>query len=117
MASYLQFAAPDGSAILVEVDVEETWTTRGGVVKASLKDRAHGAIAEAQDAFEAALQRAIRFNAGAMIEAIDGLDRRPDEVELAFGLKATGEAGNFAVAKAGGEANYAVKLTWKRSER
>jgi hypothetical protein len=117
MASYLRFTAPDGGAILVEVEGVETGPTPGGVVKAGLKDRAQGAVAEAQDAFEAALQRAIRFNAGAMIEAVDALDHRPDEVELAFGLKATGEAGNFAVAKAGGEANYAVKLTWKQGEQ
>jgi hypothetical protein len=35
---------------------------------------------------------------------------RADEVSVKFGLKATGEAGNFAVGKVGVEANYEVKL-------
>ena len=36
---------------------------------------------------------------------------------MTFSLKATGEVGNFAVAKAGAEANYTVKLTWKRERK
>ena len=40
----------------------------------------------------------------------------PDEVEVTFGLKAAGEAGNFAVAKVGAEASYTVTLKWKREE-
>jgi len=39
-----------------------------------------------------------------------------DEVKVTFGLQATGEVGNFAVAKVGTEASYTVKLTWKREE-
>jgi hypothetical protein len=34
-------------------------------------------------------------------------------LEISFSLKATGELGNVAVGKAGGEANYNVKLVWK----
>ena len=37
---------------------------------------------------------------------------RADEVEVSFGLKAVGEAGNFAIGKVGMEANYVVKLKW-----
>jgi hypothetical protein len=117
MVSYIRFTASDGRTVLVEVEGAETASAPGGVVKAGLKDRAQGAMAETQDAFEAALQRAIRFNAQAVIKAVDGMDHRPDEVEVSFGLEATREAGNFAVAKAGGEANYAVKLAWKRGDR
>ena len=40
----------------------------------------------------------------------------PDEVEVTFGLKATGEVGNFAMAKVGTEASCTVTLTWKRKE-
>ncbi len=42
----------------------------------------------------------------------------PAEAEIAFSLKATGEAGYAAaaVAKAGGEATYTVTLTWRREE-
>jgi len=33
-------------------------------------------------------------------------------VELSFGLKATGELGNIAIAKASGEANFTIRLLW-----
>jgi NTP-dependent ternary system trypsin peptidase co-occuring protein len=38
---------------------------------------------------------------------------KPEEVELTFGLKATGEAGNIAVAKVGGEATFEIRLLWR----
>ena len=38
---------------------------------------------------------------------------RPDEVELKFGIKVSGGA-SWLVAKAAGEANFEVVLTWKR---
>jgi len=43
-------------------------------------------------------------------------DVQADEVEVKFGLKATGEVGNnmFAIGKAGMEANYEVTLKWKK---
>jgi hypothetical protein len=58
----------------------------------------------------------VRENAQALIDKVKQLSDPPDEVEVAFGLKATGELGNLAVAKVGAEANYTVKLTWKREE-
>ena len=43
-------------------------------------------------------------------------DLRADEVEVTFGLKTTGEAGNFAVGQVGAEANYTITLKWKNNE-
>lgn len=40
----------------------------------------------------------------------------PDQVELRFGVKASGGA-NWLVAKAVGEANFEVTLTWSRMPR
>ncbi len=39
----------------------------------------------------------------------------PDEIEVKFGVKASGEAG-WLVAKAAGEGNFEVTLTWCRRE-
>ena len=58
----------------------------------------------------------IRQNAQIIIGKVRDLADPPDEMEVTFGLKAAGELGNFAVAKASAEANYAVKMTWKREE-
>ena len=42
-------------------------------------------------------------------------EARPDEIEVKFGIKASGEA-SWLVAKAAGEANFEVTLTWSRRE-
>ena len=54
---------------------------------------------------------------GAIIDKVKGLSDPPDEIEVTFGLKAGGELGNFAIAKASAEANYTVKMTWQREEK
>lgn len=114
MIHYIQFTAEDGSAILVEVEEAETYES--GVVKAGLRGAVQEAIAQAQTTFEDGLEVVSR-NAAAFIKKVRGLSDPPDEVEVTFGLKATGEAGNFAVAKVGAEANYTVTLKWKREAK
>lgn len=113
MAQYIQFQSEDGSTILVEVE-EEAY--QPGVVKAGLKEKAGEAVSQARAGFEEGLE-IVRHNAAAFIKKVRGLSDPPDEVEITFGLKATGELGNFAVARAGAEANYTVKLTWKREKQ
>ncbi len=113
MAHYIQFSAPEGGSLLVEVDTDEV-VTPPGVVKAGLVgDAVATTISRAQETFEAALERAIKFNVEAFYQAIQALSKPPNEIEITFGLKATGEAGNVAVVKASGEVNYTVKLAWK----
>jgi hypothetical protein len=43
-------------------------------------------------------------------------EARPDQIEVKFGVKASGEA-KWLVAKAAGEANFEVTLTWSRHGR
>ena len=120
MARYIQFMTSDGSPILVEVDEAEVAPQRG-VVKAGLKERvqdtAGAAVAMAQAAFEEALERVVRHNAQAFIQSVRSIPAPPSEVEITFGLKVTGEVGNVAICKAGGEANYTVKLSWKQKAK
>jgi hypothetical protein len=59
----------------------------------------------------------VRYNAQALIQAVQSLPTPPTEVEITFGIKATGEVGNVAVAKAGGESNYTIKLVWKSQSK
>lgn len=113
MTDYIQFTTEDGATIMVEAAEEET--VQPGVVKAGLKEEAEKAVVKAQASFEQGLE-IVRYNAGAFLKEVRSLPDPPDEMEVAFGLKATGEVGNFAVAKAGAEANYTVKLTWKREK-
>jgi hypothetical protein len=112
MARYIRFLTADGHEILVEVERDEV-SPSSGVVKAGLKDRVEDAVGVAQATYEAALERIIHHSVNAFIQSVRGLPHPPTEVEVTFGIKATGEAGNVAVGKVGGEANFAVKLAWK----
>jgi len=115
MTDYIQFTTEDGTTILVEAAAEAD-AYRSGVVRAGLKDKAGETIAQAKASFEEGLE-VIRHNARAFIKKVRDLPDPPDEMEVTFGLKATGEVGNFAVAKVGTEASYTVNLTWKREEK
>lgn len=112
MTSYIQFTTADQSTILVEVEDEEVYSPPG-VEKAGLGDRLNDGVIAAQRTFEEAVQKTIKNNVEAFVTSVQSLSTPPTEVEITFGLKVTGEVGNVAVGKAGGEVNYSVKLAWK----
>ena len=116
MPQYIRFDAAGGNAVLVEVEGEEA-SSEHGVVKAGLKDKMKEAVVLAQSTFEDALRRAVQCNAEAFRHAVKGLEEPPDEAEMTFSLKATGELGNVAVGKLGAGANYTIKLVWKAASR
>ncbi len=111
MSRYIKFALPDGSTVVMETD--EPGASERGVVKAT---RGVGDVAkQATETFEQAAETA-RKAALVILEKLRGLSDAPDEIEVTFGLKASGELGSLVVAKAGVEASYSVKLTWKKPE-
>lgn len=115
MSRYIQFTDQDGSTLLVETDEAEVYSEEG-TVKAGLNEEVGKAITAAQTSFEQAVDHMIQYNAKAFLQAIRNLSQQdsPESLEVTFGLKVTGEVGNAAIAKGTGEANYTVKLTWKR---
>jgi Trypsin-co-occurring domain 1 len=112
VADYIQFTSTDGNKLLVEVEEGEV-SSQKGVQKAGLREMASKTVAEAQTSFE----NAIQYNAQVFLQSVLGMPILPGEAEITFGLKITGEVGNVAVAKAGGEANYTIRLTWKRETK
>ena len=106
MKTYIQFELEDSSTLLVETDEQPEET--GGTTKIGLADGAI-IINSANQKFEKALT-GVKQSAKILRQQL--MDLRADEVEVTFGLKAIGEAGNFAVGKVGVEANYTVKLKW-----
>lgn len=112
MPGYLQFDTEDGSFILVETEVEEISPPQG-TQKAGLKEKVHAAVAVAQETFERAFMQVLRCNARVLVSVIKSLEDPPQEAEITFGLKATGEVGNFVITKATGEMNYGIKLVWR----
>jgi len=107
MKQLIEFPLQDGGAVLVQVDEP----LPGGVVKAA---RPGEVIKKAGQTFEQALDK-IKPAASVIISRLRGLADPPDEIEVEFGLTLSAETGAF-VAAAGAEANYTVKLTWKRGE-
>jgi len=119
MSRYIKYQTADGGTVLVEVEGEaEAAIPKGGVVRAGrVGEAVQDAVEEVQTRFEDAME-VVRRNAQTIIGKVkEGLTDPPDEVEVTFGLKAAGELGNFAVAKASAEANYTVKMTWKQEEK
>jgi hypothetical protein len=107
MSRYVQFTLPDGSTIVIESDERETGVRKAGA----------GEVAErARETFEQAAENARKAALVILDKVRSGLADKPDEVEITFGLKASGELGSLVVAKAGVEASYSVKLTWKKAE-
>ena len=112
MARYLRYLTSDGDVVLVEVE-SEAIAPQEGVVKAGrIAEKVQDTVEDVQTKFEEAMN-AVRQNAQVIIGKVKAIPDRPDEVEVTFGLKATGELGNFAVAKVGAEANYTITMTWK----
>ena len=109
MTQYIQFEAGQDKSLLVEIGREE----EPGMIKAGLGDKVRDAVVAAGTSMHDALVHVIQANARLFIDAAQGLERPPTEMELSFALKATGEIGSFAVAKAGGEANYSVRFLWQ----
>jgi hypothetical protein len=113
MNYFLEYSTPTGT-VLVEVDFQAASSDR--VEKAgSGAGRATALITKAQYQFDSALS-VVREAATALVSQIDLMSDRPSQVEVTFGLKATGEGGIFAIAKVGGEVNFSVTLSWSRAE-
>jgi hypothetical protein len=121
MTRYLRFTSGEGEAadVLVEVDAAGDLPVAGeqnAGLRQWARDQADEAVAAAQSGFEEAVRRAVSVNARAFLAAADALDTPPAEMEITFGLKVTGEAGNLAVRKVAGESNYQVRMVWRRPD-
>lgn len=108
VATYIEYELEDGSTLLVEIKEQE-----GGVQKAA-RGQDGNVIIKASQKFQAALA-SVKQSAATLRQELDEL--KADEVEVKFGLKTTGELGNFAIGKVGVEANYEVTLKWSNKPK
>ena len=77
-------------------------------------ERARGVAEVSTEDLAGRVREAIGPIVGAARLLLDGLKAvSPDELELTFGVKATGKV-NWVVAKAETEGNFGVKLVWKK---
>jgi len=107
MSTFVEFAMPDGSSVILECDESDEQLVKAGM----------GKINTSKEKFEDAIDKARKSGFLILKKIREGLTDTPDEVELTFGLKASGELGNLVIAKTSLEANYTVKLTWTKEKR
>lgn len=120
MPDYIEFPLESGGTVLIEVEEASTRTTNGGGAMGGLEPVSRGdgqaakVVQRVDRTFDTAVD-SVRDAANTILTKLKSLTDSPDEIEVTFGLKASGElGGSFVVAKAGLEANYSVKLKWTR---
>ena len=106
MKRLVDFPLEDGNHMLVEIEE----TDQGGLVQASLSET----IVKAQQTLEKSLEK-VKPAAKYIIQQLRELHDEPNEVEVAFGLKLSADAG-AVLASASAEANYTVKLKWVKEK-
>lgn len=92
----VRYETDDGTVVVFEIDPPQGYRPAGAGDE--LAGRVRAAVGPAVDA------------ARVVIEKVK--EAAPDEVEVKFGIKVSGEA-NWWVAKAATEGNFEVTLTWK----
>jgi hypothetical protein len=113
MTKYVEFPLEDGGAILIETP-DEPARPGSGFVRAGVGEAAAEWANKAQKTFDQSLT-GVRSSAEKLVKHLSALG--PDEMEVSFSLKATGElGGNLAIAKTGAEANYNVLLRWRKEK-
>lgn len=70
---------------------------------------------QASQTFSEAIAKSVKPVAQALMKEVKSLQDPPDEVEVAFGIVMSMEAG--AVVTVGGNANFCVKLKWSCSKQ
>lgn len=113
MTKYVEFPLQDGGLIVIE-SAEESEKGQAGFVRAGVGEVAKEAIEQSKLTFDASLEN-VRKSSEVLVKKLRSLSEPPDEMEVSFSLKATGELGNLVVGKGGAEANYTVTLKWKRN--
>ncbi|HLE26501.1 MAG TPA: CU044_2847 family protein [Anaerolineales bacterium] len=112
MTKYVEFPLESGGSILIESPDEPQKGTSGF----ARDDVAKEAIEKAQQSLDQSFEN-VRKSAELLVSKLRALSAPPDEMEVNFCLKASGELGHIAIGKAGAEANYTVTLRWRKEEK
>ncbi len=102
MKHLVEFPLVEGGSIVVEVDEPET----GGTVRAVREVK----IEKARETFEDALSKVLPVTK-TVVEKLRGMESRPDEIEVTFGVNLSTMAGAF-IASASAAANFGVTVRW-----
>lgn len=107
MKKIVKYSLEDGNEVLVEVgEVDEPNDDRIALSEG---------ITKATQTFETALEN-IKPVANAIISKLSSLSKKPDEVEVKFGVKMTASMGAI-IASGSAEINYEITLKWKQESK
>ncbi len=115
MSKYVEFPLEGGGSILIE-SPDEPSKAPTGLVPATRGESVKEMAEQARQSFDASVEN-VRKSADLLVSKLRALSDPPDEMEVVFSLKASGELGNIAIGKAGAEANYSVTLRWRKEEK
>ena len=115
MSKYVEFPLEGGGSILIE-SPDEPAKAPTGLVPATRGESVKEMAEQARQSFDASVEN-VRKSADLLVSKLRALSDPPDEMEVVFSLKASGELGNIAIGKAGAEANYSVTLRWRKEEK
>lgn len=107
MKRLVEFPLEEGGSILVQIDEPDT----GGTIRAGRDET----IEKAKDTFEDALNRVLPA-AKSVVEKLQSMASRPDEIEVNFGITLSAKAGAF-VASTGADANFGVTVHWTKPSK
>lgn len=109
MSSIVKYET-DYGPVYIEVGASDERKT--GVHKAGLAQDGKALINNATATFESAVQNAF-VAANTLVEKATSLKTQPQELNIEFGLKLSGDV-NFFVVSGTSEANFAIKVKWVR---
>lgn len=108
MSNFYEYQLEDGTTVLVQTSQKKP----AGLTKVSRGDKVGNVISSVNQKFTDAFA-GVKASAVVLRRQLEEL--QADEVEVTFGLTATGEFGNFAIGQVGAEANYEITLKWKNT--
>ena len=107
MKRLVEFPLEEGGSILVQIDEPDT----GGTVRAGRDET----IEKARETFEEALNRVLPA-AKSVVEKLQSMASKPDEIEVSFGINLSTQAGAF-IALASAAANFGVTVRWTSASK
>jgi hypothetical protein len=107
MKRLVEFPLEEGGSILVQIDEPDT----GGTIRAGRDE----IIEKAKETLEEALNRVLPA-AKSVIEKLQSMPRKPDEIEVNFGINLSTQAGAF-IASTTAQANFGVTIHWTKPDK
>ena len=105
--AYITFELEDGTTVNIET-VDGHRNSPGLIPSGREEETGKLAIS-----FEKQIDGARKLAASMMKNFREGFSDNPSDIDISFGLKASGEVGGFLVSRAGPEATFSVSLHWR----